>query len=448
MTSPDLSALAHALIDTALRVGADAADALVIEGTALGIDTRQGSLEQAERAEGIDLGLRVLIGQRQACVSASDTSKATIDELARRTIAMAREAPEDASAGLAVTRQLSTVRDAAGLELADPAPEPEAAELERAALALEEAARTRSGIRQVEASASYSHRRLCIVQSNGFEGGYERTSHARSIIAFCGEGAAMERDHAFESRIFAADLPLLTKIGEQAAERALARVGAVKPPTGRYPVLFDERVAGSLIGHLLSAINGEAIARGASWARDLMGKPVLPAGMSVSEDPLRPRAPASCPFDAEGLPVARRDFVLDGVLQAWVLDLATARRLGLQSTANARRGTSAPPLPGTTNIDLTPGRQSRDDLIRSLGRGLLVTSLIGATINPNNGDYSRGAAGMWIEGGAISHPVHECTIAGNLRDMLLEIAAANDAQPHLSVRVPSILVQEMTIAGA
>jgi PmbA protein len=267
-------------------------------------------------------------------------------------------------------------------------------------------------------------------------------------VAFTGSGTGMERDWAAEGRIFAADLPDAEGIGQLAAERALARVGARKPATGAYPVLYDERIASSLIGHLLGAINGASIARGSSWLRDALGEMVLPQGLSLIEDPLRPRISGSRPFDAEGLPTARRVIVENGVLQGWVLDLATGRKLGMASTANAGRGPSAPPSPGTSNIDLTPGTASRDDLIAQMGTGLLITSLIGSSINSTTGDYSRGASGYWVEGGEITYPVNECTIAGNLRDMLARIIPANDARAHLSTRVPSLLVEGLTIAGA
>ena len=258
----------------------------------------------------------------------------------------------------------------------------------------------------------------------------------------------MERDWASEARIFGADLPAATSIGLQAGERAVARLGAVQPKTGAFPVLLDERVAASLIGHLLSAINGTAIARGASWLRDGLETEVLPKGLSLIEDPFRPRISGSRPFDAEGLAPTRRALVDDGVLTGWVLDLATARKLGLRSTGNASRGTSTPPSPAAANVALTQGPKSREDLIRDMGTGLLVTSFIGATINPTTGDYSRGAAGYWVENGQISHVVNECTVAGNLREMLRRIIPANDARPHLSHVVPSLLLEGLTIAGS
>ncbi|WP_435256972.1 TldD/PmbA family protein [Thioclava sp. FR2] len=444
----DLARLTDALLDAAKKAGAESADALAVAGTSLAIDIRQGKLETAERSEGTEIGLRVLIGGRQACVSASDISDTTIRTLAERAVAMAKEAPSDPYVGLADESQIARDWDLAAFEMTDPGAEPTAAELEAAARDVESAAMAVDGIRQVEASGAYSRRAMHLAATNGFSGGYGRTSHSLSAVAFTGEGTAMERDWAAEGRTFAADMPGAKGIGQLAAERALQRAGATKPKTGTFPVLFDERVASSLIGHLLSAANGAAVARGATWLRDALGQQVLPAGFSVIEDPHRPRISASRPFDGEGLPTKRRAIVENGVLTGWTLDLATGRKLGMASTANAARGVSSPPSPATSNIDLTPGALTRDDLIAQMGTGLLVTSMIGSTINPTTGDYSRGAAGFWVQNGQISHPVNECTIAGNLRDMLMRIVAANDARAHLSTRVPSLLIDGMTLAGA
>lgn len=444
----DLEALTQRLLSAAKAAGAEAADALVVAGRSQSIGLRKSALEQAERAEAVDIGLRVLIGRRQACVSASDTSDATIAALAERAVAMAAEAPEDPTVGLADPEQLAKGWDLAALDLVDTTPDPSPAMLEALAREAELGALSRPGITQVEADASHSARAMHLALSNGFSGGYARSSLSVSAVAFTGEGTGMERDWAGESRTYQADLPDPRETGALAADRALARLHAVKPPTGAYPVVYDERIAASLIGHLLSAINGQAIARGASWLRDALGDQVLPSGLSLVEDPHRPRISASRPFDGEGLPTRRRLLVKDGVLQGWTLDLATGRKLGLPSTASASRSTAAPPTPAASNVALTQGTASRDDLIRQMGTGLLITGMIGATINPTTGDYSRGASGFWVEGGEIRHPVHECTVAGNLRDMLRRIVPANDARPHLSMQVPSLLVEGLMIAGS
>ena len=443
-----LADLTQALLTAAAKAGADAADAMAVDGRAISIDVRGGALEQAERSEGVEIGLRVLIGHRQACVSASDISPRTLADMAERAVAMAREAPEDPFAGLADAAQLARHWDVAALELEDPAAEPGAAALERDAREAEAAALSVRGVAQVQsASASYSARRLHLAASNGFSGGYGRTSRSVSAVAISGEGLSMERDWAAESRIFQSDLPSAAAVGQLAGERAVERAAPRRPRTGSYPVLLDERVSGSLIGHLLAAINGAAIARGASWLRDALGTQVLPAGIDLIEDPLRPRISGSRPFDAEGLPSARRAIVQDGVLTGWTLDLATARKLGMQSTANAARGTSAPPAPAAGNVALSLGPLSRAALLRDMGSGLLVTSFIGATISPTTGDYSRGAAGFWVENGEIAYPVNECTVAGNLRTMLRSLTPANDARMHLSHVVPSVLIEGLTLAG-
>ena len=444
----DLNHLTQALLAAAKAAGADSADALAVGGQSLSIDIRQGKLEQAERAEGVEVGLRVMMGHRQACVSASDVSPATFARLAERAVAMAQEAPEDDTVGLASPDQLAKSWDVAALEMADPGAEPSAKALEEAARRAEAAALTAGAITQVEASAAYSSRALHLATSNGFSGGYGRTSHSVSAVAFTGSGTAMERDWAAEGRIFAADMPDPEGIGQLAGERALQRAGSVKPPTGAYPVLFDERIASSIIGHVLMAVNGASIVRGTSWARNKLGEQILPKGLSIIEDPHRARISGSRPFDGEGLSTQRRALVEDGVLMGWTLDLANARKLGLQSTGNAARGTGSPPSPSTTNIDLTQGTATREDLLAQMGTGLLVTSLIGSTINPTTGDYSRGASGFWVENGQIKYPVNECTIAGNLLDMLLRLTPANDARAHYSTRVPSLLIEGLMLAGA
>lgn len=445
----NLENLTASLLEAAKRAGAEDADALAISGRSLSIDVLSGSLEHAERAEGVDIGLRVILDQRQACVSASDIRSDTIEEMAQRAVAMAREAPRDTSIALAESSMLAQNWDALALEMADPAPEPSPKDLEQDALVAEAAALGVQGVSTVQgASAGYSSRQIHLATSNGFSGGYGRTGRSTSCVAISGEGLSMEREFAGESRVFQIDLPDAQDIGLLAGERAVSRINPTRPPTGAYPVLFDERISSSLIGLLLGAVNGAAIVRGSSWLRDALGEQVLPKSMSLYEDPTRPRISGSKPFDGEGMPVAPRFVVEDGVLMGWTLDLATAKQLGLESTGNAARGTSSPPSPSSGNMDLTAGPASRDDLIAEMGTGLIVTSMIGSSINSTTGDYSRGASGFWVENGEITGPVNECTVAGNLRDMLLNLRPANDARTHLSRRIPSLLVEGLTIAGA
>ncbi len=445
----EISGIAETLLATAKAAGADAADVLVTDGVSVSIDVLKGKLEHAERAEGIDIGLRVIVGHRQANVSASDASADTLSTMAERAVAMAREAPEDPTVGLANPDDLAQNTDATALDLFDASEEPNPGELQDAAAEAEAAALAIDGISQVSAAtAGYSNRSIHLAASNGFSAGYRRTGHALSCVAITGEGTEMERDYYGDMRIHAADRMSAQDIGRIAGERTMERAGARKPPTGAFPVIYDERVSSSLVGHLLQAVNGTAIARGASWLRDALGEQVLPKGLSIKEDPHRPRIPGSRPFDAEGLATKSRYIVEDGHLTGWTLDLGTARKLGLTSTASAARGTSGPPSPSVSNIAMTQGNQSLDDLIRDMGTGLLITSMIGSSINPTTGDYSRGASGIWIENGERAYPVNECTVAGSLRDMLATMVPADDARLHLSRVVPSVLVEGLTVAGA
>ncbi|PUB11591.1 TldD/PmbA family protein [Yoonia sediminilitoris] len=443
-----LSDLTQQLLVVAKHAGADAASAVAVDGTSISIDVRTGALEKADRSEGTDVGLRVLIGQRQACVSSSDTKPDTLRQMAERAVAMAKEAPEDPYIGLADPDQLAPQVDASSLELCDPTEEPDPAALQDDAMRAEAAALRNKDVTQVQsASAGYSRRRMHFAASNGFSRGVTRSDRGLSCVAISGHGTGMERDYDYDSRIFQADLRDAEDIGTVAAARAVERMNAKRPKTGSYPVLFDERIAGSLIGSLLATINGRTIVRGAGWLRDKLGEQVLPKGLSIIEDPHRRRVSGSRMVDAEGLATKRRAIVDGGVLTGWTLDLATARQLGMESTANAVASTGAPPHPSLSNIALTQGAQSRDDLVKQMGTGLLVTSMIGSTINPNTGDYSRGAAGFWVENGEITYPVSGCTVAGNLRDMMMTLVPANDARPHLTHVVPSLLVEGLTLAG-
>ncbi|EPX82295.1 putative Zn-dependent protease and their inactivated-like protein [Rubellimicrobium thermophilum DSM 16684] len=449
MSLPSLDALAARLLEEARRAGAEAADAMVVRGQSLSVEVRASRLEEATRAEGVDLGLRVLIGRRQAVVSASDTRGDTLRQMAERAVAMAREAPEDATAGLADPALLAQGRDMTALDLADPAPEPEPAALEQEAREAEAAALAVPGVTQVEAaSAGWSRREVALAATNGFAGRYTRTDRSLSVSAISGRGTAMQRDWDWDHRVHAADLRSPAEIGRTAGERAAAREGATRPPTGAFPVLFDERVAASLIGHLLGAINGG----GGGAGRVLPARPAGTAGASRRPDPARGSPPPPQPRLAP-LGCRRPADPPEGLRGGWHPAQLGARS-GLRPPPRdgqhrqCRTHPGGTPAPAVTTVELTQGRASRDDLLAQMGRGLLVTSLIGSTINPHTGDYSRGAAGFWVEGGRISHPVHEATIAGNLIEMFARLVPANDARPHLTRVVPSLLIEEgMTVAG-
>jgi PmbA protein len=444
----DLQETSQKLLEIAKRAGAESADVMLVDGTSVSIDVRDGELEHAERAEGVDIGLRVIQGDRQASVSASDTSLEVMEQMAERCVAMAQEAPRDPYCALADADQIASDWDVDALELYDPSTPPSASDLQDLATRAEASALGVDGVAKAQgASSALSDVSIHLATSNGFSGGYRRTSHSVSCVAISGEGLAMERDWCGESRSHYAEVPRPEEIGRLAGERAVARADATRPPTGSYPVLFDERISSSLIGHLIAAANGSSIVRGSSWLKNALGTQILPAEMSLTENPTRKFVAGSKPFDGEGLTVGSRDIVRDGVLQGWTLDLSTARQLGMVSTGNASRSVGSPPSPSTGNLELAQGAYSRENLIEQMGTGLIVTSMIGSTINPNTGDYSRGASGFWVEKGEIIGPVNECTVAGNLLDMLKGMIAANDARSHLSRVIPSLLVEGLTIAG-
>jgi len=445
----DFETLSQKLLKAAKDAGAQAADVLLVDGQSVSVDVRDGALEHAERSEGVDVGLRVLMGQRQACVSASDISDYTLEQMAQRAVAMANEAPEDPYIGLADADQLAQSWDVDALDLADTSDKPSSELMQETAQAAEAAALAVKGVSKAQGSScGWSDTQVYLAASNGFAGGYRRTAFSTSCVAIAGEGLQMERDYCGEGRAHWAHVPDAQEVGQLAGERAVAKFGPTKPPTGSYPVLFDERISSTLIGHVLAATNGSSIIRGSSWLKDALGEQVLPKGVTLLEDPTRPRTSGAKPFDAEGLPVAPRDVIADGVLTGWTLDLASGRKLGMPSTSNASRSVGGPPSPSTGNLELLGGTKSRDALIAEMGTGLLVTGLIGSTISPTTGDYSRGASGFWVENGEIVRPVNECTIAGNLRDMLKTIVLGNDGRAHLSRVIPSILVERLTIAGA
>ncbi|HEX9770745.1 MAG TPA: metallopeptidase TldD-related protein [Kiloniellales bacterium] len=434
------------LIAKARARGADAADAVLVGSVALSNAQRLGELERLEREESRDLGLRVLVGRRQAIVSSTDMAAAALDELVERALAMARSVPEDKYCGLAEPDQLA--KDHPDLDICDPE-EPSPETLIARARACEDAARAVAGVTNSEgAEASWSLSRVSLAASNGFSGSYAASRHAIGVSVLAGKGLAMERDYDFTSTVFGADLEDPETIGRRAGERAVRRLGPKKARTAKVPVVFDPRVAGGLIGHLASAINGRTVARGTSFLKNKMGEPVFTRGLNVVDDPHRARGLRSKPFDGEGLKNARRSIVEDGVLQTWLLDLRSARQLGLASTGHASRGTSSPPGPAATNLYLEAGEKSPEALIGEIDAGFYITEMMGMGVNGVTGDYSRGAAGFWIEQGALAYPVSEVTVAGNLKDMYLALTPADDLEFRYGINAPTVRVDGMTVAGA
>lgn len=440
-----LSDLAQRLVEAARKAGADAADAVAVRGMSQGVEVRDGKVEEAERSEGDDVGLRVIVGRRQAVVSTNDIVGEGAARLAERAVAMARVAPDDPYIGLADPALLA--HDWPDLDTLDPTM-PSTAELERRALEAEAAGLAVAGVtKSAGASASCGIGGMVLVTSTGFHGAYLRSSQGISMTAIAGQGTAMERDYDYTSAIHASDLEPSAVIGRRAGERAVARVNPRKAATCKVPVVFDPRVSNSLVGHLVGAVNGASIARKSSFLKDRMGEQLFDSSIRIIDDPLRVRGLRSQPFDAEGVAAKRLAIIDGGVLTSWLLDCATARELGLTTTGHAHRGVSSSPSPGAYNLHMEPGRLTPAELMADIKEGFYVTDLIGSGVNGVTGDYSRGAAGFWIENGQRTYAVSEVTIAGHLLPMFKSLTPADDLEFRYGVNAPTLRIEGLTIAG-
>ena len=444
----DQSALidrAERLVKAARAAGADAADAVAVHSLSLGIEVRDGAVEESESAESDDLGLRVLVGRRQAVVSTNDMAGDGSAALAERAVAMARAAPEDKYAGLADASLLA--HRFPDLDLID-RDLPTVAQLETMARAAEQAGMAVKGVsKSGGASASAGIGGMVLVTSHGFSGAYLGSRHGVSMTAIAGDGTGMERDYDYSSVLHASDLESPSKIGRTAGERAVERVNPRKVATRKVPVVFDPRVAGSLVSHLASAANGASVARKTSFLREKMGAQLFAGGIRIIDDPLRKRGLRSHPFDGEGVVGKKLALIDDGILRSWLLDCATARELSLTTTGHAQRGVSSSPSPGASNLHLEGGTLSPEALIADIADGFYVTDLIGSGVNMVTGDYSRGASGFWIENGKRTFPVSEVTIAGHLLDIFRTMTPANDLEFRYGTNAPTLRLEGLTVAG-
>jgi PmbA protein len=448
MQSPeDARRIATSLVERGMAAGASAADALYVGDRSSGVQVRLGELEDISRSEGEGIGLRLFVGQQSATVASSDLSDDVLSTLVERCLAMAQEAPEDPYAGLAPPELLQD-GELPFLDSIDPR-EPDPAELRERALEAESAALAVSGITNSSgAGASASASTLALATSHGFSGAYGSTGHGCSASVVAGEGATMQRDHDWHSARHLEDLEAAAAIGRQAGERAVARLNPMRPKPGKYPVLFEPRVASSLLGHLAGAISGSAIARKTSFLQDRLGGQVFARGVTIVDDPLRLRGLRSRPFDAEGVRVARREFVRDGILASLMTESASARQLGIEPTGHAARGVGGAPSATPSNLFMEAGTRSREELLAAFPEAVLVIELIGQGVNPVTGDYSRGAVGFMVRGGEIAEPVAEITIASNLIDMFASLEPGSDLELRRGIDAPTILVPEMVIAAA
>ncbi len=441
----DKQDILSSLIRDARAAGADAADALIVESVSAGVSYRLGKLEDVERAESSDLGLRVFVGSKVAFVSSTDLSADRLAELPQRAVAMAKLAPEDKYAGLSPRELLATKFPA--LDLEDPI-EPSTETLIERAKTVEGAAMAVPGITNSEGGgASFSRSAIALATSEGFYGSYAGTSHFIGVAVLGGEGTGMERDYDEHSARHASDLKDPAAVGKSAGERTIARLNPRAVKSQKVPVVYDPRASSGLIGHFAGAISGASIARGVSFLKDRMGQAIFAPSINIIDDPHRVRGVRSKPFDGEGVRNQKMALIENGVLKMWLLDTASAKQLGLTTNGHAARGTGGPPSPSTTNLYMEPGPLSRDELIADIKQGFYVTELMGMGVSGVTGDYSRGAAGFWIENGKIAYPVSGVTVAGNLKDMFLNMTPANDLEFRHGTNAPTIRVEGMTLAG-
>jgi len=435
------------LLYKAAHYGASSADAVATHGRSLGVSVRDGALEDIDNSEGRDIGLRVMVGHRQACVSSSDISERSIDALAQRAVDMARLAPEDPYCGLADDDSLAKDKSADKLDLFDPTEiSPET--LKQRALDLEAAAISDTRIQQAEgASASHASSALYFMTSRGFEGGWRATRHGLSVAAFAEQDGDMERDFDSDGTRYLSDLRSPEEIGKKAAQLTLARLGSKQMASANLPVMFDQRLSGGLVSAMISSISGSAITRGISFLKEDLGKQIFRKDIQIIDDPFITRGHGSRPWDGEGVAVKKQALIKDGVLQNWLLNCASARQLGLTTTGHASRGIGSPPSIGATNTSLQNGIKTKAELLADMGEGLLVTEMFGPSLNSNTGDYSVGVSGFKVEGGLVAYPVSEITIAGNLRDMYRTLIPANDIIYDNAIAAPSLLCEGLTIAG-
>ncbi len=444
--SDDSLDLLDDLLARAKARGADACDAMAVDSTSLSVSERLGRPERLERSEGGDVGLRVFVGRRSAVVATADRSPETLDGLVDQALAMARAVPEDPYGGLADPERLHSgpLPDLAICDTTEPTPE----DLVDRARRCESAARAVEGVTNSEgAEAGWSRARIALANSNGFAHAYERSGASLSAAVIAGEGTGMETDWEATTATHLADLWSPEYVGQRAGERAVARLNPQKPGTKQVPVVFEPRVARSLLGHLSGAVNGASVARGSSFLQDHLGAMLFAPGVRVVDDPLRRRGPRSSPFDGEGVASQALDLIDDGRLTTWLLDSRSARQLGMATTGRARRSPGGQPSPGATNLYLGPGGATPEAIIGAIPDGVYVTTLFGQGVNPVTGDYSRGATGFWIENGRLTHPVTEMTIAGNLKDMFANLTPADDLELRWGTDAPTVRIDGMTVAG-
>ena len=447
MTNPskDPAQLLDEVLQACTRAGASGADARLSRSEGVSIEVHAGKLETIERAESQALSLRCFFGQRMAHVSGSDFSGDALQTLTERCVAMARAAPDDPHCGLAPQEDLEREGRALDLDgdgdVADDVLEQQALEAEAAALAVE-------GVKQVSScGVGWSRSRRWLAATNGFASARVASSIGLGLAAIAEADGKMERDYESRSARYREDMPGAAEIGKIAGERTVARLSPRKISTQKAAVIFDRRLSSGLLGPLIGAISGPSIARGVSFLKDRLGEEVFSRGVNIVDEPYRLRGMGSRAHDGEGRPVRERAIIEDGVLTEWLLNGSSAHQLGLKPNGYASMGFGDPPGVTTSNLVLRPGGDTPAQLMARVGKGLLVTEMFGPSINPNTGDYSVGVSGCWFENGEVAFPVSEVTIAGDLPSMFGRLVPASDLEIRGARDAPSLLIEDMSIAG-
>ena len=436
---------AQNIIDLTLKAGASDCDVVLAKSHGKSISCRFQKIEDLDESNEKTIGIRALVDQRQAFVSSSDIETDNVDKLVTKCVEMAKLAPIDDTAVLGDSSMFE--HDAPDLDLFEKE-EVNTETLIEAVKECEDAALSVKGITNSEgAGASSSKGEFFLATSNGFQGGYQSSSSSVSCSVLAGQGQDMERDYEYAVKRHINDLPSAKEIGLTAAEKTLKRLNAKKISSTKLPVVFDKRISNDLLGYLASSISGTSIARGTSFLKDSLGKQIFNKDVTIIDDPAINRGLGSKPFDGEGVKVEKRELVTNGKLNTWILNTSTAKKLGLKTTGNASRSVGSPPGVSTSNLYMTNGLKSYDDILSSINYGFYATELIGMGVNLVTGDYSMGASGMLIEKGEITHAVSEVTIASNLKEIFMNLSAANDLEFKYRTNAPTVLIESMTLAG-
>ena len=437
------------LIEEAKKNGATAADVIYSRNTGLSLDYRNNKDETIERYDNIDLGLRVFVGKKNAIVSTNDTSEKKLKDFVSKAVEMARVVPED-NLSLIASKELllkHPIDRSTDIESFDEK-EPEIYELREIAQQMEENALNVSKYIKSDGShAAWNLSENQLITSNGFIASNKKTNNTISMVVIGNKSNKMERDYDFSSKVFFNDLEDPIQLGKNASENAIKKLGSIKPKTGNFPIIFAPRVARSIAAHIASCINGSSITSGTSFLKDSFKKKVFSKNINVVDNPFLKRGLGSRLYDGEGIGVRKTNLINHGILENFLLDISSSIQLNMETNGNAIRGVSSPPRPGTSNLVIMPGQYSQDELIKDINEGFMITELIGSSVSLITGDYSRGASGFWIKNGKISHPISEATIAGNLKEMFMQLTPANDLDLSYPIASPSLRIDNMVVAG-